>query len=260
MHYAPAIWNYEEPGVDLLDLIDQFAHMGYDTISFGSWELLRSGPQRIASHLRDRGLHTVMHGNFDTAVGDVLRLCELLGDLLLTCTFDAAQTQDSRGTLYDVPRMAPYLAELLSGTEGTDLRIGVEDFPLDQAGLDYYRAGLEPLLGSERYGMLVDVGHLNMRLRKWPCYEGASVGEYLARLPLPVWEVHLHDNNGERDEHGHLGLGNIDFGQVATGLKAIGFAGVSTIEIAPGFHGASPQESKPRSAESLRQWKGLWDG
>jgi sugar phosphate isomerase/epimerase len=85
------------------------------------------------------------------------------------------------------------------------------------------------------------------------------VGEYLARLPLPVWEVHLHDNSGDRDEHGHFGLGNVDFAAVAAGLKAIGFSGVSTIEIAPSFHGKTPAESKPLSAESLAQWKDMWE-
>ncbi len=258
-YYAPAIWNYEEPDVDLLHLVDEFVSLGYNAISFTSWELLRTDYGRVAEHLRSSDLRVAMHGNFETPVEDVRRLVEVLGDCLLTCTFDAAQVQDTRGKLYDVTRMVEYLSQLLASTDGTDLRVAVEDFPLDQTALEYYRAELAPVLSSPRYGMLVDVGHLNMRLRQWECYREAGVGEYLARLPLPVWEVHLHDNSGDRDEHGHFGLGNVDFAAVAAGLKAIGFSGVSTIEIAPSFHGKTPAESKPLSAESLAQWKDMWE-
>jgi sugar phosphate isomerase/epimerase len=86
-----------------------------------------------------------------------------------------------------------------------------------------------------------------------------SVADYIGRLPLPIVEVHLHDNNGQKDEHGHFGLGNIDFGEVAAALKSVGFDGVSTIEIAPSFHGSTPAESKPRARESLERWKAIWE-
>jgi sugar phosphate isomerase/epimerase len=91
-------------------------------------------------------------------------------------------------------------------------------------------------------------------------FEGVSVAEYLQRVPLPVVEVHLHDNNGERDEHGPFGLGNVDFDEVGEALKAIDFAGVSTIEIAPSFHGSTPADSKPHARASLATWRAIWEG
>jgi sugar phosphate isomerase/epimerase len=175
-------------------------------------------------------------------------------------TFDAAMVRDTRGRLYDTARMVPMLSDLIAMSEGTQLRVGVEDFPLDEAALDACRADLEPLLACPRYGILIDVGHLNIRLCTDADHRGVSVAEYFARVPLPVVEVHLHDNSGSRDEHGHFGLGNIDFGEVARALKAIDFQGVSTIEIAPSFHGSTPAESKPHSRASLAAWQALWEG
>lgn len=258
MRCATAIWNYEEPGCDLADLIDEFAGFGYDTISLGSWQLARLDARAVADHLCARGLQATMHCTFDTPVDDVCRMAGVLGDLLLTCTYDAVHVTDSRGTRYDLMTMLPALRRLLDATAGSAVRLGIEDFPLDQEALAFYRADLEALLASPRFGMLVDVGHMNMRLRQWPCYGGCSIAEYLARLPLRVWEVHLHDNSGGRDEHGHFGMGNVDFPAVAKGLKAIGFEGVSTIEIAPSFHGSTPRQSKPRAAESLSLWRAIW--
>lgn len=63
---------------------------------------------------------------------------------------------------------------------------------------------------------------------------------------------------GDRDSRGHLGFGNLPFEEVAAGLKAIGFDGISTIEIAPSFHGSTPAASRPHARDSLARWRGLF--
>ena len=88
-----------------------------------------------------------------------------------------------------------------------------------------------------------------------PYFSALTPSEYLARLPVPLIEVHVHDNAGDQDSHSPLGSGNIPFEAVAQGLHGIGFDGVSTIEIAPSFHGSSPEESRPRAKDSLEQWR-----
>ena len=184
----------------------------------------------------------------------------LFGEALHAMTFDPAMVRETDTWSHDTARMVPMLSDLIAMSEGTELRVGVEDFPLDEAALDACRADLEPLLACPRYGILIDVGHLNIRVRTDGYHRDVSVAEYFARVPLPVVEIHLHDNGGSKDEHGHFGLGNIDFEEVARALKAIGFQGISTIEIAPSFHGSTPAESKPHSRASLTAWKALWEG
>lgn len=263
MRYATAIWNYVEPDVGLTDLIEEFVGFGYDAISFSSTQLPRLEEQEaceIASLIAERGLAVTLHCSFDITSADVERALGLFGEALHAMTFDAAMVWETRGGLYDAARMAPMLSDVIAMSDGTQLRVGVEDFPLDDAALDFYRSDLEPLLTCPRYGILIDVGHLNMRLNGGGYFEGVSVAEYLARVPLPVVEVHLHDNSGDRDEHGHFGSGNIDFEEVARVLKAIDFRGVSTIEICPGMHDSTPEESKPHSRASLAAWKALWEG
>ena len=263
MRYATAIWNYAEPHIPLADLVRDFADLGYDTISFLPWQFVNCEPSAardVVALLDERNLAATVHGNFETPLEDARRVIDLLGERLLAMTFDAAMRPSSLGTVFDSGRMAGHVQSLLEMTPNASFRLAVEDYPLDALALGFHREHLGQLMQCGRYGMLVDVGHMNMRLTGGGYFEGQSVMDYFRRLPLPVVEVHLHDNNGVKDEHGHFGLGNIEFGQVAQALKAIGFDGVSTIEIAPTFHGSNPAESRPRSRESLETWKALWEG
>ena len=263
MRYATAIWNYWTPDTSLAELVEEFAGFGYDTISFSTAQLKTLEPEETreaASLIQDRDLAVTLHGNFEITLADAESFIMLFGARVYSFTCDPAMVSDSRGRFYDAGRMAAFLHEILRMSEGTGLRVAIEDFPLDQTALDYYSSDLAPLLASPRYGILVDVGHLNLRLTGGGYFEGVGILDYMERSPLPVVEVHLHDNDGQRDQHGHFGLGNISFAEVASALKSISFDGVSTIEIAPSLHGASHEESKVQSCESLRRWKELWEG
>ena len=68
-----------------------------------------------------------------------------------------------------------------------------------------------PSRAYEGYGMLIDVGHMNMRLHGEAYFAGQSVRDYLAAAGRPIFEVHLHDNDGRADQHLPLGRGTIDF-------------------------------------------------
>jgi sugar phosphate isomerase/epimerase len=263
MRYATAIWNYSEPDLGLPDLVSEFAGFGYDTISFSSGQFPDFDDPALsetAALVHDRGLGVTIHCAFDFGVEGVARALALFGDRALAVTFDPLTEVDSCGSSFATARMAPVLAEILLRSEGSALRVGIEDLPLDAHALDTYRADLGPLMASGRYGMLLDVGHLNLRLRRWSYFQNLSVAEYIAQVPIPIVEAHLHDNNGEGDQHGHFGFGNVDFAAVAEALKAVGFDGVSTVEVAPSFHDSTPADSRPHAKASLDQWKALWEG
>ena len=260
MRYATAIWNYTEPGVPLPDLVREFVDFGYDTISLSSGQFPDFDDPSLretAALVRDRGLGVTIHGAFDFGVEGVARALDLFGDAVLAATFDPLTEVDSCGSSYATARMAPVVAEILRRSEGSGLRVGIEDLPLDTHALDTYRADLGPLTENPRYGMLLDVGHLNLRLRRWSYYQSLSVADTITRIPIPIVEAHLHDNNGEGDQHGHFGFGNVDFAAVAEALRSVGFEGVSTVEIAPSFHNSTPAASKPHSQASLAEWRAL---
>ncbi|MEN6547006.1 MAG: TIM barrel protein [Armatimonadia bacterium] len=259
MSYGIAIWNFVEEGIRLPDLMDDFQGFGFDTISFSAWQLLRVPEEgrEAAQALQELGLRATVHASFDLTGDDARRISDLLGPDLLTLTFDAAMSEESRGRFFDAARMVKLLVEVGVILEPIGTRYGVEDFPLDALALDYYRDDLAPLLERPGYGMLVDLGHLNMRVTAQPYFHRLGVAEYILGLPLPILEVHVHDNHGDRDSHAHLGFGSGDFETMAAALRDKGFAGVSTIEIAPTFHGSTPAEDRPRAQESLKLWRNL---
>ncbi len=261
MRYANAIWNYTEPDLPVLDVVREFADFGYDAISFSSLQFprLHEEAEGMAALIRERDLAVTVHCSFDVTLADVECALGWFGDALRAITFDPVMTFEPRGGFYDTTRMVPLLRDIVEMSEGTQLHVAIEDFPLDDSAVDFYRQDLEPLLECPRYGILIDVGHLNIRLTGGGHFEGMSVAGYIEGLPLPIAEVHLHDNNGQKDEHGHFGLGRIDFTEIAEALRSVGFDGVSTIEIAPSFHGSTPAESKPRAKESLERWRAIWE-
>lgn len=263
MRYAIATWCYREKDVSLLDLVVELAGMGFDGVSFLPAQILElddAGARELSAVMDERDLCATVHGTFAMTHRDAVRIIEVLGARLYAMTFDAAKTQSSIGTLFDAKKMAGLLSELDRESRGTALLFGVEDFPLDAAALDHYRKDLEPILDCERYGMLIDVGHLNIRTKTHDYFGEKGPEEYLRGAARRIIEVHVHDNDGKRDSHSALGSGNADFEAAAKGLRAVGFDGVSTIEICPALHSSTPTEAKPKARQGLEIWRRLWEG
>jgi sugar phosphate isomerase/epimerase len=258
---AVATWPFVTREMPLAQRVEQFADLGFEGVSMLPRQLLDLSEAEAGELVRvldARSLCATVHGDAGLQPDQVARLLDTLGDRLRCLTIDRAYREDSRGRFYDAEGMAATLGTVASLCAGKELYVAVEDFPLDEAAVAHYRGALEPLLASPRYGILIDVGHLNWRRHRTHYFADLSVGEYIARVPLPIVEVHLHDNDGTRDAHAPLGEGNVDFGEVAAALKTVGFDGVATVEIAPGLHGASPDEELPRLVEAAAIWRGLW--
>ena len=261
MRCGIAVWTFRQPGVTLCNLIERFAGMGFEAVSCQPKQILEldgNETRDLTDLLRDHSLKMTVHASFELAADEAGRLLEVLGDALLCLTFDAARTTDSIGTFFDAARMAALLGDVRRLDGAGNLKLAVEDFPLDVRAMAHYRDELGDLANDPNYGTLIDIGHMNIRLRREPYFAALSVRDYLAAPPRPIVEVHLHDNDGTKDSHGHFGFGNVDFAAVAAGLRAVGFDGVATIEIAPRFHGSTPETSLPLTAESLATWRRLW--
>jgi sugar phosphate isomerase/epimerase len=115
------------------------------------------------------------------------------------------------------------------------------------------------VLADDRFGMLIDLGHLNLRRHKEAYFGRLTAIQYILRAPLPIIEVHIHDNTGERDSHQALGEGNLALDDVIYGLHKAGFDGVSTVELVPAFHDSNSAVALPKVRESLELWRTTWE-
>lgn len=260
MHYGTAIWNYCWDPAALEAWIDRAVAAGFDTISLlpmafaGEREKHLPG---VSALLRERGLLATVHGTVAMDLDFASRFIAALGDRLYAFTCDSVLPEDSRGRLHDARRIVATLTHLQQATAGSKAWLAVEDFPLDASALDFFHEELGEVYGHPRTGILVDVGHLHLRRTQSPYFGALSVADYFARLPVPLVELHLHDNDGTKDQHGHFGFGTVPLPEIAAAVSGMGYDGMCTIEVAPGFHGSTPEESWPKAVASLARWQEL---
>ncbi|RJS92635.1 sugar phosphate isomerase/epimerase [Candidatus Bathyarchaeota archaeon] len=82
-------------------------------------------------------------------------------------------------------------------------------------------------IGSPYLGICFDSGHANLQAASSDISirdEIIDAGEYL-------WTLHIHDNDGSRDQHLPPGDGNIDWGLVIRTLREANYKGVFMMEI-----------------------------
>jgi sugar phosphate isomerase/epimerase len=169
-----------------------------------------------------------------------------------------ANWQQAHGTIavlsFDVPQpirsgrgIGGYLDFALDTVP--DCRVAVEDFGLNADE----REQIRHLKGNPRFGYLVDIGHLFLRMRgqnhsgkalftnssdEHVAVDAPTAEDFAAALAskdFPIFEMHLHNNDGVNDLHWFLEQGSMDVPAVAKALREWGFDGVLTVESAPGF-------------------------
>jgi len=69
------------------------------------------------------------------------------------------------------------------------------------------------LVGSERFKLCLDVGHVNV-------WSELSHAEWIARMGRRVAHIHVHDNDGASDQHLPPGQGTVDFDALFAAIDA----------------------------------------
>lgn len=203
MKQAIAIWNYAWDAGTLPTWIHEFADHGFDAISFHPQQF--AGPMAqhlpaVAEALRSRKLVATVHGSCAMDRELAKTVFEAIHGHLYAFTLDSVMREDSRGRFHDADRIAGMLAFLQDLTVGTEVRLAIEDFPLDALAMKHFAGDLGRVYEHPRTGILIDVGHMHMRLRSGGYFGGMSVGDCFRALPCRLVEVHLHDNSGEKDQ------------------------------------------------------------
>ncbi len=80
-------------------------------------------------------------------------------------------------------------------------------------------------------GVTLDIGHayISKRMAKDPDPEGAILDDVRRMGVEKVFHVHLHNNDGTRDDHDFIN-GSIDMGRILCGLDELGYSGKVVIE------------------------------
>jgi len=97
--------------------------------------------------------------------------------------------------------------------------------------------------GVKKLYVNIDVGHAFIG------GGNAMIKKYI-RTISNISHVHVHDNNGKRDEHLAVGHGRINFTVIGAELKKIGFDGTVTLEVF--------EKNRALAKTSLAKIKRLW--
>ena len=88
-------------------------------------------------------------------------------------------------------------------------------------------------LGSDRFAVTLDTGHLNLS-------KMSSQRDFILKAGKHLRAIHIADNEGLTDQHMMpFGRGNVDFFEVVKALKEIGYQGIFNYEI-PGERHCPP--------------------
>ncbi|MFO8080186.1 MAG: TIM barrel protein [Armatimonadota bacterium] len=257
-----AVWNWLEPTRTVVGLVEELVREGFEAVSVQPRQVLdldRRGLAEMVALLDENEMPVTVHAAADQFTDELMQgLLDRLGPRLHAVTLDGVMRPAPSGKRWDAVLMVQTLLMVERLGADTGVRYGIEDFPIDGAAMSEFADELEPLSGNERWGMLVDIGHLNLRRNDAEYFGRMSVAENIERLPLPVIEVHVHDNPGDRDMHMPLGSGTLDYAEAAAALRARGFDGICTIEVCPSLHGRRPAEVWGTRAESLEGWRRAW--
>ncbi len=259
-----AVWNFQEGS--LAERIERCATAGFDAVSLilrDAASLCRGENPEVENVISRRSLSVTIHGGM-AAPGEPIDVDALLADFrafaawhartgaLVSVNYDAAKTETGEKR---PEAMGPMLKEMLSISDGAGFTVGIEDWPLNWEQL----AAVNGLQSYKHFGILIDLGHLNIRLRKqgdpggpFPVEAAQSLFD---SLPLPINELHVHNNDGRRDLHAPPRDGTGDLAEVAGLLARNGMRCVSTIEIVPRWCGLTDEQGWEAAREALEFWR-----
>ena len=262
-------------GDDLDTKLRLLADMGYNAASVLGNFLEHTSPDDLSAverTLEELDLVLTVHSNFNgpdktpdeaktvTQAERILDWHARTGRIA-ALTYDAPKIEVSTGVRrVDVTTIRTILTRVLSLTPGSGIRVGMEDYPLNTADLELLPDWAKTF---PHWGILVDLGHMNMRLRK-PRHDVQplaphAVENYLSAVPLRIVELHIHSNDGSADQHMPPYAGNADLASAARRLNDAGFDGISTIEIVPAWAKLDSDEVLPAVRKSLEFWNDLMD-
>lgn len=231
MYRGVAIWNYAG---DAVKNAERFLKEGFDAVSWNAPLFVNryddAQRERVGAYLRETNQYLTMHNLLPNPYDpseiinarhewSVIREWNDKYGLLKGMTFDFWHPHEDQLPLY---------RECMDFFHGQELFFACEDTPLNAHTMKKFEQYLKP---EDDAGILMDIGHLNVRQWMIEEHEHDDFMRVFRQLPMKVRELHLHDNKGRKDEHREVGYGNLPMQAIADATKAIGFDGVVTVEV-----------------------------
>ncbi len=269
----PCVATWTVKSESLVQTVRALAGMGFRGMSFCSSQqqaLLREWPDLLAA-LRGKDLDVLFHlalgGNPRTPkdVELAAQLCmplamhEKTGRVAAVCFDPAWQLNDAKQVVAHLPGSIAGLRYAVEKLAPFGIRVGIENWSIsgtpDQ--LQEIKAGV----GHDCLGMLLDVGHAHIMAQKKILPPGMTPEAYVDSLPFPIYELHLHDNHGDLDEHLPLGAGGLSLDPVVRALKRKGFCGYATAEIIPNMKAIPIEDAAAMQAirQTREAFERAWD-
>ena len=261
----------------LAENVEFFTKMGFDGVSIYISELLGDfdSADEIAEAVKKSGASLSVHGPICVSHSseDIKKFEENIEKIAIW------QKKHSVISIlsFDVPdairdNVTPYVDRVLEKVP--DCLIALEDFGLNETE----RAGIDHLKGNARFGYLLDIGHMFIRLCGNPerdltlfknshdecdAHDEPKYEHFLRAFKskeFPIFELHFHNNDGHADLHRFLSDGRIDFAMIARLLRDISFDGAITLESAPGYTFECEGECADIGiAKSLEYWTEVYN-
>ncbi len=102
----------------------------------------------------------------------------------------------------------------------------VEFFGIPENLLELIKRVRETSPAADSLCVCVDTGHTNLAVR----HGCPSASDVIRKLGSLVEVLHLHDNDGIKDQHKIVGTGIIDWNDVFSALDEIGYSGCYNLE------------------------------
>ena len=231
-----ALWNLE--GDTVAGQIEKAVAMGFGCVSF------RQTPQRmqqpgeagqVIELFEQHDLTATCHNDagfvpypddfipFPDDLDQIVEWQQRTGRLRIATFHPSTMMEGNRRVLLPGPT-AEKLLTACERLRPLNVSVGVE------VGLSCYEHLDEVArLTKGRAGLLLDVGHLNCHWRAGELV-GETPAEAVRRAPMNFLELHVHDNDGQEDQHRPLGRGTVPFDQILRALLERGFGGPATLE------------------------------
>ncbi len=266
MRYAIAIWNFARTASQVRAAVRRFVEAGFDCVSLKPENVLNiSGRDQgeLIGMLAELNIQVTIHGDLNMSIAQVRRLVDALDGRLTILSLDPRCRIDPDGAFFQPARHMPLLDWLVESCRSFGLEFCIEDFPLDRRSLVAHRRDLQPVLDCPAFGILLDAGHMNLRLAENSALPPGNserqqapgtVEAYLGALPVSIKEIHLHDNAADDDTHMPLGRGTLDLEALVVGLSANRFDGTCTVEVSPHRYGRRPETEIPHAIETMQRF------
>ena len=156
------------------------------------------------------------------------------------CSLHGQDVQDARRRMVDsIDEICLYAAQY-------DMRLGIE--PANHVASNLVNTASDALgiineLGHASLGVVMDTGHINL--------VPESAEEAVKRLGSLLLQFHVNDNDGIKQQNLIPGEGTVDFGRLIGLLRATGYDGFLSIELAWDYT-ANPVPAITEAAKRMR--------